>query len=159
MATLQGHDAGFSNSARDLVESKRNLWGVGINFEMPLDFTLTRKLLKASRLNIKANDAQLERSSIKQELAWLKHKEDLERCAQSIVLLKELEDSQKNRLASEEKNIKMEEALSFCFERRTRLHQRPSSKNGLTNCNAESSKPKQSFISPNLKKEKHYEHL
>jgi len=106
MAALQGHDAGFSKSAGDLLESKKNIWSVGINFEMPLDFTLTRKLLKATRLSIKANDAQLERSSIKQELAWMKQREDLQRCAQSIVLLKELEDSQKTRLASEEKKYK-----------------------------------------------------
>ena len=103
---LQGRDDTLSGSYHDISAERRNLWSVGLSFSAPLDFSLNRDLSRAASLSESAADERIGRNNIDERLTWIRTQEDLLRCAESIDLLRDLEDSQKRRLAAEEQKYK-----------------------------------------------------
>jgi outer membrane protein TolC len=103
---LQGRDTNFSDSYQDMKDEKRNRWQVGLSFNAPLDISLTHNLTHAVNLAEKAAAERLKRSSVDIELSWIKEQEDLLRCAETVVLLRDLESAQRSRFASEERKYR-----------------------------------------------------
>lgn len=104
--TLQGRDDTLSDSYSDMNDQKRNLWTVGVSLNTPLDFTLTRDLKRAADFSERAATERLKRSATDQELSWISEQENLLRCAESLDLLRDLEDSQRKRLSAEERKYR-----------------------------------------------------
>lgn len=100
---FQGRDDGLSDSVDNMSEEKKNHWTVGLSFNMPLDVTLTRDLKRAANYAELAAREKNKQNVLDQKLSWIEQKEDLNRCAESLYLSRDLEKFQKQRLSAEEK--------------------------------------------------------
>lgn len=100
--SLQGRGDSLNSSLKDMRRDRDNMWMVGINFETAFDISLSRDLLRAARLKEEAANQRLSRTLIDQNLTLQKTKEELIRCSETLSLMRELEDAQRRRFASEE---------------------------------------------------------
>lgn len=108
-----GRDTTYNHTASEAWRAKHNTYSVGINFDIPIDYYLTKRLNQSYKSDIKAAELNYEKQKFELINEWLSLTEQFNTILHQAKLSEEIVNIQKNKFNNEQDLLKKGRTTTF----------------------------------------------